>query len=108
MKNFPETDQASKPLGVFASKSVSLSAWQCRPTLAASLPSRLAASNAIFASNQFRCWAGKPNLQNFCIQYFSGIQFFTCFTHFYNSKQASNCTYRHTCQKDSWVLFTKF
>ena len=31
--SFPETDHASMPLGIFASKSVSLSDWQIRPTL---------------------------------------------------------------------------
>ena len=50
MKNFSETDHASIPLGVFASKSVSLSDW-LRPTsknLAAWLPSRLAAKKSAF------------------------------------------------------------
>ena len=50
MKNFPETDHASIPLGIFASKSVSLSDW-LRPTsknLAAWLPSRLAAKKVAF------------------------------------------------------------
>ena len=44
-------DHASMPLRIFASKSVSLSDWQIRPTfknLAASLPSRLAAKKVAF------------------------------------------------------------
>ena len=32
MNNLTEIDHASKPLGIFASKSVSLSDWQIRPT----------------------------------------------------------------------------
>ena len=32
MNNSNETDSASMPLGIFASKSVSLSDWQIRPT----------------------------------------------------------------------------
>ena len=49
--NSTETGHASMPLGIYASKSVSLSDWQIRPTsknLAASLPSRLAAKKSAF------------------------------------------------------------
>ena len=51
MKTTQPKPHASKPLGIFASKSVSLSDWQIRPTsknLAAWLPSRLAAKRVAF------------------------------------------------------------